>query len=73
MERVFRNKKYIPLLALICALGWSMAYPLIKVGYDLFGLIMISAVCFAIYNELIAYHPISSIAIYNARLSRCSE
>ena len=32
----------------------------------LIALIMISAVCFAIYNELIAYHPISKIAIYNA-------
>lgn len=29
-------------------------------------LILISAVCFAIYNELLAYHPISEIAIYNA-------
>ena len=27
---------------------------------------MISAVCFAIYNELIAYHHISRITIYNA-------
>ena len=32
----------------------------------LFVLIMISAVCFAIYNELLAWHPISEIAIYNA-------
>lgn len=32
----------------------------------LIALIMISAVCFAIYNELLAYHPISKIAIYNA-------
>ena len=29
-------------------------------------LIMISAVCFAVYNELLSYHPISRIAIYNA-------
>lgn len=29
-------------------------------------LILISAVCFAIYNELLAYHPISKVAIYNA-------
>lgn len=29
-------------------------------------LIMISAVCFAIYNELLAWHPISKISIYNA-------
>lgn len=32
----------------------------------LVALIMISAVCFAIYNELLAYHPISEIAIFNA-------
>lgn len=32
----------------------------------LIALIIISAVCFAIYNELLAYHPISKIAIYNA-------
>lgn len=32
----------------------------------LVALIMISAVCFAVYNELLAYHPISKIAIYNA-------
>ena len=32
----------------------------------LIALIMISAVCFAVYNELLAYHPISKIAIYNA-------
>lgn len=32
----------------------------------LFALIMISAVCFGVYNELLAYHPISKIAIYNA-------
>ncbi len=29
-------------------------------------LILISAVCFAVYNELLAWHPISKIAIYNA-------
>ena len=32
----------------------------------LIGLIMISAICFAVYNELLAYHPISKIAIFNA-------
>ena len=32
----------------------------------LIALIMISAVCFAVYNELLSYHPISKIAIYNA-------
>ncbi|MGM9584607.1 MAG: EamA family transporter, partial [Faecousia sp.] len=29
-------------------------------------LILISAVCFGIYNTLLTYHPISKIAIYNA-------
>lgn len=29
-------------------------------------LILISAVCFGIYNMLLAYHPISKVAIYNA-------
>ena len=29
-------------------------------------LVLISAVCFAIYNELLAVYPISEIAIYNA-------
>ena len=29
-------------------------------------LVLISAVCFAVYNELLACHPISEIAIYNA-------
>ena len=32
----------------------------------LMALIMILALCFAVYNELLAYHPISKIAIYNA-------
>lgn len=32
----------------------------------LIALILISALCFAVYNELIAHHPISKIAIYNA-------
>ena len=32
----------------------------------LFVLIMISASCFAVYNELLAWHPISRISIYNA-------
>ena len=29
-------------------------------------LILISAVCFGIYNMLLAYHSISKVAIYNA-------
>ena len=35
-------------------------------GFVLSILILISAVCFAVYNQLLAYHPISKIAIYNA-------
>lgn len=31
-------------------------------------LILISAVCFGIYNMLLAYHPISKVAIYNAMI-----
>lgn len=31
-----------------------------------FLLILISAVCFSVYNMLLAYHPISKVAIYNA-------
>ncbi|MGN0164617.1 MAG: DMT family transporter [Lachnospiraceae bacterium] len=29
-------------------------------------LILISAICFGVYNTLLAYHPISKVAIYNA-------
>lgn len=32
----------------------------------LFALVLISAACFGVYNQLLAYHPISKIAIYNA-------
>ena len=30
---LFRNEKWRPLLAILCALGWSLAYPFIKLGY----------------------------------------
>lgn len=36
MSGIFQDKRYKPILAMICAAGWSMAYPLIKVGYGLF-------------------------------------
>lgn len=42
---------------------WSIT---IKGGVVLIVLIFISAVCFGVYNELLAYHPISKVAIYNA-------
>ncbi len=33
---IFNNKRYKALLASFCAIGWSLAYPLIKVGYGEF-------------------------------------
>lgn len=30
---LFKNEKLRPLLAILCALGWSLAYPFIKLGY----------------------------------------
>ncbi|MFR8766731.1 MAG: hypothetical protein ACLVGF_03225 [Eubacterium sp.] len=31
---IFENKKLVPVLAFLCAAGWSLAYPLIKLGYS---------------------------------------
>ena len=42
---------------------WSIT---IEGGFVLIALIFISVVCFGVYNELLAYHPISKVAIYNA-------
>ena len=36
MSKIFQSKRYKSILAIICAIGWSMAYPLIKTGYGLF-------------------------------------
>lgn len=36
MEEIFQNRRYKPLLAIFCAFGWSLAYPLIKIGYQEF-------------------------------------
>ena len=36
MNNIFQDKRYKAILAIICAVGWSMAYPLIKVGYGIF-------------------------------------
>ena len=36
MERIFKNNKYKTLLAVICSVGWSLAYPFIKIGYQEF-------------------------------------
>ena len=36
MNSIFQNDRYKSILAIICAVGWSLAYPLIKVGYSRF-------------------------------------
>jgi drug/metabolite transporter (DMT)-like permease len=35
-EKIFTNKKYIILLAILCTFLWGSAYPVIKLGYDIF-------------------------------------
>ncbi|OOM10369.1 DMT family transporter [Clostridium saccharobutylicum] len=37
-EKIFTNKKYIILLAILCTFLWGSAYPAIKIGYDVFGI-----------------------------------
>ena len=39
MEKIFQDSKYKSILAIFCALGWSLAYPLIKIGYQEFQVI----------------------------------
>ena len=39
MEKIFQNSRYKSILAIFCALGWSLAYPLIKIGYQEFQVI----------------------------------
>ena len=36
MDTIFRDSRYKSILAIFCALGWSLAYPLIKIGYQAF-------------------------------------
>ena len=36
MEQIFKDSRYKSILAMFCALGWSLAYPLIKIGYGEF-------------------------------------
>lgn len=36
MEKIFKDNKYKTLLAVICSVGWSLAYPFIKLGYQSF-------------------------------------
>ena len=38
MSRILKDKRYKVFFAVLCATGWSMAYPLIKVGYRVFGI-----------------------------------
>ena len=38
MKDIFKNEKYMPVLGLVCAFGWSLAYPFIKIGYAEFGI-----------------------------------
>jgi hypothetical protein len=38
MNRIFQNRRYKPFLAVLCAAGWSLAYPLIKMGYSRFSI-----------------------------------
>ena len=37
-EKIFTNKKYIILLAILCTFLWGSAYPAIKLGYDVLGI-----------------------------------
>lgn len=36
MDKIFKDSRYKSILAIFCALGWSLAYPLIKIGYQEF-------------------------------------
>ena len=38
MNQIVKNNKYRPYLAALCAIGWSLAYPLIKSGYQVFNI-----------------------------------
>lgn len=37
-EKIFTNRKYIILLAILCTFLWGSAYPVIKLGYEVFGI-----------------------------------
>lgn len=55
------------LMGISCILSptssWTITLPGLLI---LLVLILISAVCFGVYNQLLAYHPISKVAIFNA-------
>ncbi|MBE6742237.1 MAG: DMT family transporter [Ruminococcaceae bacterium] len=38
LNQIFRDSRYKPFLAAFCAVGWSLAYPLIKLGYSEFNI-----------------------------------
>ena len=38
MDNYIKNPKYKSILAFLCAFGWSLAYPLIKIGYEQFAI-----------------------------------
>lgn len=55
----------LALCLISCAIGPAAAWTLSPAGVLVIGaLVVISAVCFYIYNQLLAYHPISKVAIF---------
>lgn len=62
MEEIFRSSRYKPLMATFCAFGWSLAYPLIKIGYrefqvdssDLGGKILFAGIRFLFAGMLVS-------------------
>ena len=36
MKEIIKDSRYKAILAIFCAFGWSLAYPLIKIGYQEF-------------------------------------
>lgn len=61
MDRIFKDNRYKSILAMFCALGWSLAYPLIKIGYrefqinsdDLGGKILFAGIRFFFAGALV--------------------
>ena len=62
MNRFFQDKRYKTFLAILCAAGWSLAYPLIKVGYrelriagdDLGGKLLFAGIRFLLAGLLVS-------------------
>lgn len=63
MEEIFKNSRYKSILAIFCAFGWSLAYPLIKIGYqefqiasaDLGGKILFAGIRFLFAGMLVSF------------------